>query len=136
MVVVILERSRLARCRVLEEEGEACGEQDHRRIRQVAQVEGLWQVHPRSVITCMNLSLSLSLSSSEAAQQRFGGAKSISSDQYFGRSSSDSSSGDANLSRFSGATSISSDAYFGRNQQSSSRRGGGGGGGEFLVSMR
>ncbi len=60
----------------------------------------------------------------EDAQQRFSSAKSISSDQYFGRASSGGAGGggtwdggDANLSRFSGSSSISSDQYFGRNEK-------------------
>ncbi|CAI7997802.1 ADP-ribosylation factor GTPase-activating protein 3, partial [Geodia barretti] len=52
---------------------------------------------------------------SEEAQQRFSSAKSISSDQYFGRSSADDSEGGAKLSQFTGSSAISSDDYFGRN---------------------
>jgi ADP-ribosylation factor GTPase-activating protein 2/3 len=52
---------------------------------------------------------------SDDAQQRFSSAKSISSDQYFGKSSGNDSEGGASLSRFTGSSAISSDDYFGRN---------------------
>lgn len=56
---------------------------------------------------------------SKDAQQRFANAKSISSDQYFGRSTGGGTweSGDANMSQFAGSSSISSDQYFGRNER-------------------
>merc|ERR1719192_459189 len=48
-----------------------------------------------------------SSSSAEDAQKKFGGAKGISSDMYFGRSGDGGDGGrDANLSRFAGASSI------------------------------
>jgi hypothetical protein len=46
------------------------------------------------------------------AVNKFGNAKSISSDMYFG--GDDSSDKDANLNRFQGSNSISSDMYFNR----------------------
>ena len=70
----------------------------------------------------------------ENAQQKFAGAKAISSDQYFGRDKEDpfvsmkSSSSthpvyphtlqthNANMTRFEGSASISSDDYFGRSK--------------------
>ena len=51
---------------------------------------------------------------SDEAQSRFTSAKSISSDQYFGRTSRDDQFEDISVSRFSGSSSISSDQYFGR----------------------
>ena len=50
---------------------------------------------------------------SNSAQQKFGSAKGISSDQYFSRES-DNLSEASNLSKFHGSTSISSAEYFGR----------------------
>jgi len=52
--------------------------------------------------------------SSEDAVKRYGNAKSISSDQFFGGDEDDSK--DANMSRFQGSNSISSAEYFGRNE--------------------
>jgi len=52
--------------------------------------------------------------SSEDAVKRYGNAKSISSDQYFG--GNDDNERDANASRFQGSNSISSAEYFGRNE--------------------
>ena len=46
------------------------------------------------------------------AVNKFGNAKSISSDMFFGGDGSND--GDANLSRFQGSSSISSDMYFDR----------------------
>lgn len=54
------------------------------------------------------------------ARDKFGNAKSISSDQYFGRNEYDPSrvaENSARLARFQGATSISSDEYFGRDKK-------------------
>jgi len=51
-------------------------------------------------------------SSAEDAVKKFGNAKSISSDMYFGGASQEDR--DANLTRFQGSNSISSDMYFGR----------------------
>lgn len=52
-------------------------------------------------------------------QEKFGNAKSISSDQYFGRDDYKQSANNARLSRFQGSQSISSDQYFGRKTPSS-----------------
>ncbi|XP_070541538.1 ADP-ribosylation factor GTPase-activating protein 2-like isoform X1 [Ptychodera flava] len=57
-------------------------------------------------------------SSSTEAQKKFGSAKAISSDQYFGGESSYESR--ANLSRFEGSSSISSSDYFGDGRSKSS----------------
>lgn len=66
------------------------------------------------------------------AQKKFGSAKAISSDQFFGgdnsASSPSASSGNsfeakANLSRFQGSNSISSSDYFGNDSNASNRRG-------------
>merc|ERR1719266_781723 len=57
----------------------------------------------------------------EEAVKKFGNAKSISSDMYFGGPDQDTR--DANLSRFQGSASISSDMYFNRDTPNS---GGGG----------
>ncbi|KNE72101.1 hypothetical protein AMAG_16597 [Allomyces macrogynus ATCC 38327] len=56
---------------------------------------------------------------SSAAQTRFSGAKSISSDQYFQRGAHQPTSAEdqARLSQFAGASSISSAAYFGRPEE-------------------
>ncbi|XP_038120014.1 ADP-ribosylation factor GTPase-activating protein 2 isoform X2 [Culex quinquefasciatus] len=62
---------------------------------------------------------------SDAAQKKFGTAKGISSDQYFGDESS-SFERSANLAKFQGSNSISSADYFGHGSGST---GGGGGGG-------
>ncbi|KAL1401332.1 hypothetical protein pipiens_006689 [Culex pipiens pipiens] len=62
---------------------------------------------------------------SDAAQKKFGTAKGISSDQYFGDESS-SFERSANLAKFQGSNSISSADYFGHGSGSA---GGGGGGG-------
>ncbi|XP_064397714.1 ADP-ribosylation factor GTPase-activating protein 2-like [Halichondria panicea] len=71
-----------------------------------------------------------STSSADSAQQRFSSAKSISSDQYFGRDSGGSlGDGGAEAGKFSGASGISSDDYFGRSTKTS-----GGGQGEELRS--
>jgi len=59
----------------------------------------------------------------DEATKKFGNAKSISSDMFFGGASQDDR--DANLTRFQGSNSISSDMYFGRDTPS----GGGGVGG-------
>jgi len=60
----------------------------------------------------------------DEAQKKFGNAKAISSDQYFGGSKDIESERRSNLSRFDGQTSISSADYFGdgaqRNMQQSS----------------
>jgi len=53
----------------------------------------------------------------EEAVKKFGNAKSISSDAYFG-GDKDSETRDANLSRFQGSASISSDMYFNRDAPS------------------
>ncbi|XP_041773938.1 ADP-ribosylation factor GTPase-activating protein 3 isoform X2 [Anopheles merus] len=69
---------------------------------------------------------------SDVAQKKFGSAKGISSDQFFGDEQS-SYERSANLSKFQGSTSISSADYFGHGSSSmgsgGSRSGGGGGGG-------
>ncbi|XP_055702586.1 ADP-ribosylation factor GTPase-activating protein 2 isoform X1 [Phlebotomus papatasi] len=61
----------------------------------------------------------------DEAQKKFGGAKAISSDQFFGNESGSSFERSANLARFQGSSSISSEDFFddgtGRNQN----RGGG-----------
>jgi len=54
----------------------------------------------------------------EEAVKKFGNAKSISSDMYFGGPDQDTR--DANLSRFQGSASISSDMYFNRDTPSGS----------------
>lgn len=59
--------------------------------------------------------------SSTDAQKKFGGAKSISSDQYFSDPLDNSWEQKSNLSRFEGSTSISSADYFGRNELSNQR---------------
>uniref|UniRef100_A0A0A9WLG0 ADP-ribosylation factor GTPase-activating protein 3 n=1 Tax=Lygus hesperus TaxID=30085 RepID=A0A0A9WLG0_LYGHE len=53
---------------------------------------------------------------STEAQKKFGGAKSISSDQFFSDSADSAWERNTNLSRFEGSTSISSADYFGRNE--------------------
>jgi len=58
-------------------------------------------------------------SSGSAAVSKFGNAKSISSDMYFGGESN--SEKDANLNRFQGSNSISSDMYFNRDSSSMSK---------------
>lgn len=56
----------------------------------------------------------------DEAQKKFGGAKAISSDQFFGNESGSSFERSANLARFQGSSSISSEDFFddgtGRNQ--------------------
>lgn len=56
------------------------------------------------------------------AQKKFGGAKAISSDQFFGEETS-SFERSANLAKFQGSNSISSAEYFGDKSSSSSSRG-------------
>lgn len=56
------------------------------------------------------------------AQKKFGGAKAISSDQFFSQEAS-SFERSANLAKFQGSNSISSADYFGDNKISSSNRG-------------
>merc|ERR1712188_47998 len=51
--------------------------------------------------------------SSDDAQKRFSGAKSISSQQFFGESKADEMEKHQRLSKFQGATSISSADYYG-----------------------
>lgn len=58
----------------------------------------------------------------DAAQKKFGGAKGISSDQYFGNEIS-SFERSANMSRFQGSNSISSSDYFNENSNQNSGRG-------------
>lgn len=58
----------------------------------------------------------------DAAQKKFGGAKAISSDQYFGNEIS-SFERSANMSRFQGSNSISSSDYFNENSNQNSGRG-------------
>ncbi|XP_023725166.1 ADP-ribosylation factor GTPase-activating protein 2 isoform X3 [Cryptotermes secundus] len=53
------------------------------------------------------------------AQKKFGSAKAISSEQFFGGSSDNSWERKANLSRFEGSSSISSAEYFGTGSQNS-----------------
>merc|ERR1719266_1728162 len=60
-------------------------------------------------------------SAGEDAVKKFGNAKSISSDMYFGGPDQDTR--DANLSRFQGSASISSDMYFNRDTPNSSAGG-------------
>ncbi|XP_075234894.1 ADP-ribosylation factor GTPase activating protein 3 isoform X2 [Lycorma delicatula] len=55
-------------------------------------------------------------SSTNEAQKKFGSAKAISSDQYFGDSRDSAWEQKTNLSRFEGSTSISSADYFGRTE--------------------
>jgi ADP-ribosylation factor GTPase-activating protein 2/3 len=57
---------------------------------------------------------SLGQESDSDTQRKFAGAKSISSDQYFGRSEGRSFENKSNLSRFQGSDAISSDAFFNR----------------------
>lgn len=59
----------------------------------------------------------------DEAQKKFGGAKAISSDAYFGNDRDDFQSMD-NTNRFQGASSISSADYFGRSSDRSPRSGG------------
>mmetsp|Transcript_15171 Transcript_15171/g.17179 ORF Transcript_15171/g.17179 Transcript_15171/m.17179 type:complete len:392 (-) Transcript_15171:192-1367(-) len=64
-------------------------------------------------------SASTSASTSGSAQDRFQGAKGISSDAFFGRnamSASEQMEHENKMTKFSGAQAISSDAYFGRQQ--------------------
>lgn len=63
--------------------------------------------------------------SGDEASKKFGNAKSISSDMFFGGASQDDR--DANLTRFQGSNSISSDMYFGRETPSGGSGVGGGG---------
>lgn len=56
------------------------------------------------------------------AQKKFGGAKAISSDQFFGNETS-SFERSANLSKFQGSSSISSAEYFGDNANKNASRG-------------
>lgn len=58
----------------------------------------------------------------EDAQKKFGGAKAISSDQFFGNETS-SFERSANLAKFQGSNAISSAEYFGDNKNVSSNRG-------------
>ena len=58
--------------------------------------------------------------SSEDAQKRFSGAKSISSQQFFGESKADEMEKHQRLSKFQGATSISSADYYGGNKSGQS----------------
>lgn len=58
----------------------------------------------------------------DSAQKKFGTAKGISSDQFFGGNQADSNEVSTNLSRFQGSNSISSSDYFGDGSQNSSRR--------------
>ena len=62
-----------------------------------------------------------SSSSSEDAQKKFGNAKAISSDQYFGGRDTDFDT-KQNLQRFEGSSSISSDDLFGDNSSSRNNR--------------
>ncbi|OZJ02851.1 hypothetical protein BZG36_03231 [Bifiguratus adelaidae] len=64
-------------------------------------------------------------SESSYAREKFSHAKSISSDQYFGRNQYDAAAqaeATARLSQFSGATSISSSQYFGRDDEEDMQR--------------
>ncbi|KAF7724355.1 ADP-ribosylation factor GTPase activating protein, ER-Golgi transport [Apophysomyces ossiformis] len=72
------------------------------------------QQHPSSSSSCS------SNDEPTFARDRFGNAKSISSDQYFGRNEYDPqqvAANSARLAQFQGASSISSDQYFGRKQE-------------------
>lgn len=62
------------------------------------------------------------------AQEKFGGARAISSDQFFGPETS-SFERSANLAKFQGSNSISSADYFGENKNNASNRG------EILLSL-
>lgn len=55
----------------------------------------------------------------DEAQKKFGNAKGISSDQFFGSSKDSEYERKANLTRFEGSSSISSEDYFGGNSQRS-----------------
>ncbi|XP_065911439.1 ADP-ribosylation factor GTPase-activating protein 2-like [Dysidea avara] len=57
-----------------------------------------------------------------SAQEKFAGAKAISSDQYFGRDKEDPFTHNANMTKFEGSASISSDDYFGRSKSKSGQR--------------
>ncbi|CEP15457.1 hypothetical protein [Parasitella parasitica] len=62
---------------------------------------------------------------SRTAREKFGSAKAISSDQYFGRNDYDpaiSAAESSRLSQFSSAKAISSDQYFGRESEMSDQR--------------
>ena len=62
------------------------------------------------------------VASSDEAQKRFSGAKSISSQQFHGSSQEDDLEKRQRLSKFHGATSISSADYYGNNSGGSSPR--------------
>ena len=63
------------------------------------------------------------------AQKKFAGAKSISSDAFYGRDHGDrGGAGDSRLQRFSGSQSISSSDFYDEGGMGGMRRGGGGGG--------
>jgi len=80
---------------------------------------------------------SFDVSGSDEAQKKFGGAKAISSDQFFGGQSDLETR--QNLSRFEGSSSISSDDYFGTgssNRSSSSNYNNYGGAGPDLSEIK
>ncbi|GAB0100850.1 ADP-ribosylation factor GTPase-activating protein 2 [Sergentomyia squamirostris] len=60
----------------------------------------------------------------DEAQKKFGGAKAISSDQFFGNESGSTYERSSNLARFQGSTSISSEDYFDDGTGRSMNRGG------------
>ncbi|XP_074598164.1 ADP-ribosylation factor GTPase-activating protein 2-like isoform X2 [Brevipalpus obovatus] len=79
-------------------------------------IPSLEENEPRKKPSSSSSSHAISGNTSKEAQQKFGHAKAISSDQFF----TDSRSSDrTTLSRFEGSNSISSDDYFGRPQNRS-----------------
>ena len=60
---------------------------------------------------------------------KYGSAKSISSDAYFGKSAGEDAAAQQELRKYTGASSISSADYFGDGASGGGGRGGGGGGG-------
>lgn len=60
-----------------------------------------------------NVSHTVNTYDTDVAQKKFGGAKAISSDQYFNEGASDAERS-VNMNRFQGSNSISSDDYFGK----------------------
>ncbi|RWS16508.1 ADP-ribosylation factor GTPase-activating protein 2-like protein [Dinothrombium tinctorium] len=79
-------------------------------IESIPSIELSKQSHNRNVSS----SKSMGAISSDQAQKKFGSAKAISSDQFFGDSKDSDFERRTTLSRFEGSSSISSDDYFGR----------------------